>query len=65
MYVCRKKWYAFLSLQSYLKLIKKQQKELNTLKKKHLKVGDQSRAISISVKKWEDKDNHCLVYVHN
>uniref|UniRef100_A0A3Q4IA05 Phosphoinositide phospholipase C n=1 Tax=Neolamprologus brichardi TaxID=32507 RepID=A0A3Q4IA05_NEOBR len=29
-----------LPLQSYLKLIKKQQKELNTLKKKHSKVGD-------------------------
>lgn len=31
---------AFLPMQSYLKLIKKQQKELNTLKKKHSKVGD-------------------------
>lgn len=27
-------------LQTYLKLIKKQQKELNTLKKKHSKVGN-------------------------
>uniref|UniRef100_A0A673BLR9 Phosphoinositide phospholipase C n=1 Tax=Sphaeramia orbicularis TaxID=375764 RepID=A0A673BLR9_9TELE len=31
--------YASLPLQTYLKLIKKQQKELSALKKKHLKVG--------------------------
>lgn len=34
--------YVSLLLQTYLKLIKKQQKELNTLKKKHSKVGDGS-----------------------
>lgn len=34
------KKYISLPLQTYLKLIKKQQKELNTLKKKHSKVGD-------------------------
>lgn len=38
LYIVTKHW--SLPLQSYLKLIKKQQKELNTLKKKHSKVGD-------------------------
>ncbi len=32
--------YTPLPLQTYLKLIKKQQKELNALKKKHSKVSD-------------------------
>lgn len=32
--------YTSLPLQTYLKLMKKQQKELGTLKKKHSKVGD-------------------------
>ena len=32
--------FCFLCVQTYVKLMKKQQKELSSLKKKHVKVGD-------------------------
>ena len=52
-------------LQTYLKLLKKQQKELNALKKKHSKVGEaHSCPLAAHLVMQSERDSHNAPHTH-